>query len=105
MERLDIRARVVVCGTASVASWDPWPQGPRVERHLLVKRALMQGIVVFDYRPRYPEALEVLADWVRNGLIRYREDILDGIEQAPGSIAGLYRGENLGKRLIRVSSE
>ena len=46
-----------------------------------------------------------LTDWVRAGLIRYREDILDGIEQAPGSIAGLYRGENLGKRLIRISSE
>jgi hypothetical protein len=42
---------------------------------------------------------------VRNGQIRYREDILDGIEQAPGSIAGLYRGENLGKRLIRIAPD
>ena len=43
--------------------------------------------------------------WVRAGQIRYREDILNGIEQAPGSIAGLYRGENLGKRLIRIAPE
>jgi NADPH-dependent curcumin reductase CurA len=53
----------------------------------------------------YPEALRELEGWVRNGQIHYREDILDGIEQAPGSIAGLYRGENLGKRLIRIAPD
>jgi NADPH-dependent curcumin reductase len=46
-----------------------------------------------------------LTGWVKAGLVRYREDILEGIEQAPDSIAGLYRGENLGKRLIRLASE
>ena len=54
---------------------------------------------------RSPEALRDLESWVRDGRIRYREDILDGIEQAPGSIAGLYRGENLGKRLIRIAPD
>ena len=100
---LSVGARVVICGTASIASWDPLPQGPRVERHLLVKRARMQGFVVLDFKARYAEALAALAQWVRDGSIRYREDILDGIEQAPDSIAGLYRGENLGKRLIRLA--
>ena len=52
-----------------------------------------------------PEALRELESWVRSGQIRYRDDILDGIEQAPGSIAGLYRGENLGKRLIRIAPD
>ncbi|MCA0305357.1 MAG: NADP-dependent oxidoreductase, partial [Proteobacteria bacterium] len=89
-------------GTASIASWDPIPLGPRVERHLLVKRARMQGILVFDYADRYPQGLAKLAGWVREGRIRYREDILVGIEQAPDAIAGLYRGDNLGKRLIRI---
>jgi len=102
MKRLNVGARVVICGTASVASWDPLPKGPRVERHLLVKRARMQGFVIFDYAKHYDEALPVLADWVRSGKLRYREDVLDGIEHAPGAIAGLYRGENLGKRLIRI---
>jgi NADPH-dependent curcumin reductase CurA len=102
LRHLDFRARIVVCGTASLASWDPWPQGPRVERHLLVKRARMEGFLLFDYQDRYAEATTELARWVRSGAIRYREDILDGIEQAPGAIAGLYRGENLGKRLIRL---
>ncbi|MGE5089409.1 MAG: NADP-dependent oxidoreductase, partial [Candidatus Levyibacteriota bacterium] len=90
---------------ASIASWDPTPHGPRVERHLLVKRARMQGFLVFDHAERFPEALRELDGWVRAGQIRYREDILDGIEEAPGSIAGLYRGENLGKRLIRIAPE
>jgi NADPH-dependent curcumin reductase CurA len=105
MRRLNVGARVVICGTASIASWDPAPQGPRVERHLLVKRARMQGFLIFDHAQRFPEALRELENWVRSGQIRYREDILDGIEQAPGSIAGLYRGENRGKRLIRIASE
>ncbi len=105
MNHLRPGARIVICGTASVASWDPWPSGPRVERHLLVKRARMQGFLIFDYAARFPEALAALTDWVRAGKIRYREDILEGLEQAPGSIAGLYRGENLGKRIIRVAPE
>jgi len=65
----------------------------------------MQGFLIFDYVDRYPEGLRALTEWVKAGLIHYREDILEGIEQAPGSIAGLYRGENLGKRLIRIASE
>ncbi len=102
LKRLTIGARVVICGTASVASWDPIPLGPRVERHLLVKRARMQGFLVFDYAARYAEGLAALEGWVRDGRVAYREDILDGIEHAPGAIAGLYRGENLGRRLIRL---
>jgi NADPH-dependent curcumin reductase len=104
-KQLGVGARVVICGTASVPSWDPIPLGPRVERHLLIKRARMQGFVIFDYAARYAEAFDALANWVRDGRIRYREDILDGIEQAPGAIAGLYRGENLGKRLVRIAPE
>jgi hypothetical protein len=105
LKNLAVGARVVICGFASIASWNPAPLGPRVERHLLVKRARMQGFLIFDYVGRYPEGLRALTEWVKAGLIHYREDILEGIEQAPGSIAGLYRGENLGKRLIRIASE
>jgi len=105
LNHLNVGARVVICGTASIASWEPIPMGPRVERHLLVKRARIQGFLVLDYIERYADALQELTPWVRQGLIRYREDIFDGIEQAPGSIAGLYRGENFGKRLIRIAPE
>jgi NADPH-dependent curcumin reductase CurA len=103
LSQLAVGARIVICGTASVPSWDPPPMGPRVERHILVKRARMSGFIVFDYAHRYEEAVGRLAAWVREGKLRYREDILDGIEHAPDAIAELYRGENLGKRLIRIS--
>ncbi|PTM50439.1 NADP-dependent oxidoreductase [Phreatobacter oligotrophus] len=102
LRTLAMGARVVICGTASVASWDPWPAGPRPERHLLVKRARMQGVLAFDYAHRFPEALARLAGWVRSGELRYAEDILEGIAAAPDAIASLYRGENRGKRLIRL---
>ena len=103
MRHLANRARVVVCGTASVSSWDPWPQGPRVERHLLVKRASMAGFVIFDHAEHHPQAPRDLAQWIREGRLVYQEDVLKGIEQAPDAIAGLYRGENRGKRLIRIA--
>ena len=95
-------ARIVICGTASVASWDPPPMGPRIERHILVKRARMSGLLIFDYAHRYEEAVARLAQWVREGKLRYREDIADGIGHCPDAIASLYRGENLGKKLIRL---
>jgi NADPH-dependent curcumin reductase len=103
LRRINKRARIVICGTASLSSWDPWPSGPRIERHLLVKSARMEGFLVFDYESRTEEAVRELAQWLRAGKLRYREDILDGLEAAPDAIAGLYRGENLGKRLIRLA--
>ena len=99
---LNVGARVVVCGTASIANWSPWPEGPRVERHLLVKRARMQGFVIFDHPEHAEPARADLARWLRAGELQYVEEVLDGIEHAPDAIAGLYRGENLGKRLIRL---
>ena len=100
--RLAVGARVAICGTASITSWDPWPTGPRIARHLLVKRARAQGFVIFDYVDRWEASLVTLANWVRAGKLRYEEDILDGIEACPDALAGLYRGENRGKRLIRL---
>lgn len=101
--KLAVGARVVICGTASFSSWDPWPTGPRFERHLLVKRARAQGFVVFDYADRWEASVARLADWVRAGKLRFVEDILEGIEACPDALAGLYRGENKGKRLVRLA--
>jgi NADPH-dependent curcumin reductase len=102
MAHLNPGARIVICGTASVSSWEPFPQGPRVERHLLVKRARMQGFVIFDHADHFDAALKDLRAWVRDGKIQYLEEVLEGIDQAPDAIAGLYRGDNLGKRLIKL---
>lgn len=102
MPHLAVGARVVICGTAALDRWNPWPAGPRVERHLLVKRARIEGFVIFDHVDRFAEARRQLRTWLDEGAIAYREDILDGIESCPDALAGLYRGENLGKRLVRL---
>lgn len=98
---LNERARCIVCGTVSLSSWQPWPEGPRVERHLLVKRARIEGFLLFDYKERFAEARQQLSAWVKEGTLAYREEILDGLDKAPDAIARLYRGENRGKLLIR----
>jgi len=103
MTQLNVGARVVICGTASVASWEPPPHGPRVERHLLTRRARMQGFVIFDHPEYAAGARAELARWVQEGKLHYVEEVLEGIESAPDAIAGLYRGDNLGKRLIRLA--
>src|SRR3546814_6900126 len=73
-----MRGRVVVCGTASISRWDEWPTGPRVERHLLVKRARMGGFVIFDHMDRYGAALEQLRTWIAEGRLKWEEDIQIG---------------------------
>ncbi len=102
---LNLHARIVLCGTAATASWDPPPQGPRIERTLLVSRARMEGFVILDHIDRYDDAANHLATWIRDGRLTYREEILDGIDHAPDAIAGLYRGENIGKRIIPVAPD
>jgi NADPH-dependent curcumin reductase CurA len=105
MRHLRAKARVVVVGTMAIPNWDPIPFGPRVERHLLIKRARMEGFLYSDYAGRFEEARRDLIRWIKEGRIRYREEILDGIEKAPDSIAGLYRGKNLGKCLIKIAED
>lgn len=102
MTHLAIGARVAICGTASITEWDPLPIGPRVHRQLLVARARMQGLLLFDFADRFNEARSALAEWVRDGKLSVREHILQGPETAPGAIEMLYKGENTGKLLIAV---
>ena len=102
LRQINLHARIAICGTASYASWDPWPEGPRPERHLLVKRATMQGFLTPDFEDKYERAVSDLLTWVRDGRLRYRENLLEGIEAAPGSIETLYSGDNSGKLVIRL---
>lgn len=102
---INVHARIAICGTASFASWEPWNTGPRPERHLLVKRATMRGFLTTDFARRYEEAIAALVGWVRTGQLKYRQDIREGIESAPGLIETLYTGANSGKLLIRLQRD
>jgi NADPH-dependent curcumin reductase CurA len=99
---LNIRARVVQCGTASVATWDPAPIAPRRDREILVKRIRHEGFVVFDHVARFAEITVTLAADLRDGTLAYVEDIEHGLDRAPGALASIYRGENRGKKIIEL---
>lgn len=99
---LGLGARITVCGTASIQEWNPLPVGPRVHRQILVARARMSGLLVHDFRDRFPEAIAQLSNWVAEGKLASREHVLDGIDKAPGALEMLYRGENSGKLMIRL---
>jgi NADPH-dependent curcumin reductase CurA len=62
----------------------------------------MRGFLTTDFAERYEEAIEHLAEWIRTGQLKYREQVLNGIEAAPGSIAQLYAGQNSGKLIIKL---
>ena len=79
-----------------------WHEEIRVHRQLLVNRARMSGLLIFDYKDRYDEAVKQLSKWINEGKIQVREHILDGMDYAPGAIQMLYKGENQGKLLIKV---
>lgn len=101
-ECLALHARITICGTASLQEWDPIPVGPRVHRQLLVARARMTGFLIHDYKERIGEAVTQLSAWIDSGDVVSREHVLDGIDQAPGAIEMLYRGDNTGKLLIKL---
>jgi NADPH-dependent curcumin reductase CurA len=102
LRRLNLHGRIAICGTATYASWDPWHDGPRPERILLVKRATMRGFLTPDFEDQYEIAATAIAGWIRAGKLKYREDIQEGMESAPASIRKLYSGENQGKLIIRL---
>jgi NADPH-dependent curcumin reductase CurA len=104
IENLAVHARVVICGTIAQPS-DPTPEGPRWNRQILIKRARMEGFLVLDHFERFGEAAAKLAGWYRDGRIQSREEIVDGLENAPAALMHLLRGANKGKMMVRVGDE
>jgi NADPH:quinone reductase len=100
--RLSIGARVVICGQISQYN-EPRPQPTFRPGLLIVYRARMEGFLVSDYAPRFDEAARRLARWVGSGDLRWREDVTDGLENAPRALIGLLNGANRGKALVKVA--
>jgi len=98
-------ARIVICGAISQYNTTTGVKGPSNYLSLLVNRAKMQGMVVFDYADRYPEAMRDMAGWMAAGKLKSREDIVSGIETFPETLLKLFKGENLGKLVLKVAEE
>lgn len=104
-ENMAFKARVGICGQIAQYNDTEQAMGPRNLRHFLVKRATLQGLLVFDWRDRYGEGLARLTRWVQEGRIKYREDVVEGLENAPSAFAGLMEGKNFGKQLVRIGED
>jgi NADPH-dependent curcumin reductase CurA len=102
--RLAMHARIVICGAISQYN-SASVQGPKNYLNLLVKRARMQGMVVFDYADRYAAGAMEMAGWMAQGKLKSREDVVEGLETFPDTLNKLFRGENFGKLVLKVAAD
>ena len=102
-------ARVPVCGRIASYNATSLPEGPdRVPQLMglaLVRRLTIRGFIVFDHAHLEPDFLRDVGGWIRSGALKYREHVVEGLDNAVGAFLGLLRGENFGKLLVRVSDD
>jgi NADPH-dependent curcumin reductase CurA len=102
LRSLALHARVVICGAISQYNATEPRKGPANYMNLLVQRARMEGFVVLDYQARFPEAQAQLARWLAEGKLHYREDVVEGLENAPRALLRLFDGSNTGKLMVKI---
>ena len=101
LARMRLFSRIIVCGL--ISEYDAKePYGYKRLRSVLVNRIRMQGMIVFDWKDRYGEGIKGLAGHLASGRIKYRESVIDGLDNAPRGLMGLLKGENFGKQLVRL---
>ncbi len=102
-------ARIPVCGLIAQYSATELPGGPNqvplLMHTILTKRLTFRGFIVLDYSSQFPDFISDMSAWLSQGLIKYREDITDGLENAPRELIRLLKGENFGKKIIRVGQD
>lgn len=103
--RLNLRARVVLCGLISTYNEPELPPGPRNLVTLLIQRVRLQGFIVFDHLDRFGEALAELSGWLAAGRLEALETVIDGFEQLPTAINMLFDGANVGKLIVHVADD
>ncbi|HEY5907973.1 MAG TPA: zinc-binding dehydrogenase, partial [Vicinamibacteria bacterium] len=103
MRLINVKARISICGQTAQLNQEAPEPGPRWFGQLVAKRAKAQGFLVSDYADRFSEGLRGMGEWLKQGRLRYREDIAQGLENAPRAFIGMLQGRNLGKQLVQVS--
>jgi len=101
--RLNLRARVALCGLISGYNDDEPPPGPRGFGNLLVQRALVKGFIVLDHFDRLPEAVAELSGWIAEGKLEPLETVVEGFEELPRAINMLFDGANTGKLVVHLN--
>jgi NADPH-dependent curcumin reductase CurA len=105
LTRINMKARIIICGAISQYNATTPVKGPANYLSLLVNRARMEGIVVFDWADRYPEAVAQIGQWIKEGDFKTREDIVEGLENFPQALRMLFEGRNFGKLILKVADE
>ncbi len=101
---LRVKGRVVICGQISQYNLENPETGPRFLWHLITQRARIEGFLVFEFADRYAEALPQMAEWIKQGKLKYRETIAEGgIEKAPAAFISMLKGGNIGKQLVKIA--
>jgi hypothetical protein len=101
--RINLKARIVLCGAISRYNETVLPPGPSNYFNLTQKRARMEGFIILDYVPRFAESIETLGRWQREGKLVQKEDVAVGLENAPRTLMRLFTGENFGKQLLKIA--
>jgi NADPH-dependent curcumin reductase CurA len=102
LRNINLFGRVALCGSISQYNAATPPLGPRLLGTFVGKRVRAQGFIVTDFAGRYDAAMRQMAAWIGKGQLKYREDVVHGIDKAPRAFIGLLRGENFGKLLVKM---
>ena len=105
LARINMKARIIICGAISQYNNTTPVKGPANYLSLLVNRARMEGIVVFDYADRYHIGVAEMATWMKEGSFKTREDIVEGIDKFPEALLMLFEGKNFGKLVLQVAKD
>jgi NADPH-dependent curcumin reductase CurA len=105
LTRIRLHARIVICGAISQYNSTGPIKGPANYLSLLVNRARMEGIVVFDYAARFPSGVAAIAKWLQEGTFKSVEDVVDGLETFPDALLMLFEGKNFGKLVLKVADQ
>jgi len=102
ISHLNFHARIALCGQISSYNSSDISMGPRLQPMLLTRSVLMQGFIIGNYQARFPEGIKKLAQWLKEGKLKYTETIVLGFEQLPTALLGLFKGENTGKMIVKA---
>jgi NADPH:quinone reductase len=100
---LNVHARLSICGQISQYNLEKPEMGPRWLWPLIVKQARVEGFLVFQFADRFQQGVEEMAGWIRQGKLKYKEDIVEGFDELPRAFIGMLQGDNIGKRLVKVA--
>jgi NADPH:quinone reductase len=99
---INFNARIALCGQISLYNSTEIPVGPRIQPILLTRSVLMQGFIVGNYSDSFPQGMEHLSNWVKDGKLKFTETIENGFDNLPKAFIGLFSGDNIGKMIVKV---